>query len=110
VLACRLLLGVFAGDKPAAGGESNRARLGRLGAGKRATLEAKQLGLEQLLRNGRTVKGNEGPAPARRDAVQVSCDDLLPGTRLAVHADRRVCGRDLRGTPENIAPCHRSTD
>src|SRR4029077_904703 len=78
--------------------EEQRAALGlleapapqRLRARERAALVAEQLGLEQVLRHGRGVDGDEGLGDARAVTVQRARDQLLAGAGFTRDQHRRA--------------------
>ncbi len=71
--------------------EKQRAAVGALElaaasahAGRRAVLDAEELGLEQRLDDRRAIDRHERPAPARADFVNLPRDQLFAGAALAV--------------------------
>src|SRR6185369_6542594 len=54
-----------------------------------------QLGLQELLRNGRTVHRNERLYESGRIVVNGSCDQLFSRTRFTLYQNRHVTGSDL---------------
>jgi hypothetical protein len=63
-------------------------------AGKGAALMAEHLGLQQLMRNRRTVDRHEGAAAPCRQSMDRPRDDFLAGAALACDQHRRVGGRN----------------
>src|SRR4029079_7476091 len=61
--------------------------------GEGAALVAEELVLEQRLRDGGAVDGDEGAALSRRQCVECAREELLPGAALAEEQDRAVGGR-----------------
>src|SRR4030095_1965603 len=59
-------------------------------AGERALLMAKELGLEQPMRNGRAVDRDERPSAPRRRRMQGAGDDIRADATLGSEQDRRV--------------------
>ena len=53
-------------------------------AGRRAVLDAEELGLEQRFDDGRTIHRHERPAPASADFVNLPRHQLLASAALAV--------------------------
>src|SRR5262245_42766134 len=62
----------------------------------------KELGLEELLRQRRTIDRDERTARSRRPLVDEPRDDFLAGARIALQAGRRFRRRHLRGAPHDF--------
>jgi hypothetical protein len=83
--------------------EEQRAALGGLEealavfrrTGEGALAVAEELGLQQVLRDGAAVDGDEGLRGARRDLVDGARHQFLAGARFAVQQHRRHAARDL---------------
>ena len=73
-------------------GGLEEARFRLLGVGEGASLETEQLGLEQPLRDGGAVDGDERAAGARARAMEDAGHQTLAGSRLALDQDRREAG------------------
>ena len=73
-----------------------------LGAGKGAALMAKQLGLQQVLRNGCSVDGHKRPVGTRRVLVQRTRHQLLARARFAGDHHRHVTLAQAANGPKNI--------
>src|SRR5690606_24714551 len=82
-------------EQGAAVGRLELARLVGDRAGEGALDVAEQLALEQVLRDGAAVDGDERPVLARRAAVDLAGDQLLAGAGLAGDEHRDVGGRHL---------------
>ena len=80
----------FIEKQRAAVGELELPRLAVGGAGERPLLVAEQLGLEQRLRDGRTIDRHERAVGAGTQRVQRSGEQLLAGAALAFDQDGRV--------------------
>ena len=78
-----------------AAGELNLALGGFGGPGKGTLFKAEQLGLEQVLRNGRTVNSDEGVLRTRTEVVQGPREQFLAGAGLAEQKRRHIGWRDL---------------
>src|SRR5262249_28035113 len=77
------------------------------GTGVGATLVAKELRLQQLIRQGGTVERDERAVRAGRCPVYESSDDFLTGTRLPEQEHGGLVGRHLRRLREHGAPLAR---
>ena len=73
---------------------SKRPMRRAIGAGEGAPLVTEELGLEQGLGQGRAVHLHQRPVGAKRGAVHQRRDQLLAGSGLAGHENRRTGGGD----------------
>ena len=97
-------------EEHASRGLLEAAGLGRGGARERALLVAEELGLQELVGEGRAVEGHERAFGAGRPAVDEAGHDLLARSRLAGEEDGRLRGRDLRGLGEHVLPLPRASE
>ena len=97
-------------EQHAAGRQLDLARLGLLRARERAALVAEQLRLEQLLRQGGAIQGDERSGSCARHAMDEPRDDFLAGAGLAGHQHGRIGRGDLRRLAQHLAPFGRLSD
>ena len=76
----------------------------------RAALVAKELGLEELFRQGRAVDRDKRPVVTSRCAMNEPGHDFLAGTRLAEQQDGGVRRGDLRRLLQHLLPRRRLAD
>ncbi len=81
-----------------------------LGARERASLVAEQLRLEQLLRQGGTVQGDERSALSRRGTMDEAGDHFLACARFTRQQYRRLGLRHLSRFPQGVHPLGRLAD
>ena len=79
-------------------------------AGEGAAHVAEQLALQQVLRDGAAVDGDERPLGARRAAVELARDQLLAGAGLAGDEHGDVGRRDLLQLAEDLLHARRRAD
>src|SRR5581483_2594814 len=80
------------------------------GAGERTFLVAEKFALDQIVRNGGTVDGDEGLVRAVAVLPDRTCDQLLAGAALAGDHDRDIAGRDLTDDLEHLLHDRRIAD
>ncbi len=80
------------------------------GAGEGAFLVAEQDRLDQVLRDGAAIDGDERAAGALGRALDGARDQLLAGAALAFDQDRDVGLRGARAQPEDLAHLGRGGD
>ena len=83
-------------------GDFEQPRLGCVRIRERAPLVAEQFGLDELLRQGRAVDGNERRAVARSATVDRPREELLPGPRLADNQGARAPVRQESRRPRQL--------
>ena len=86
----------------AALGDFDQPLLVRVGAGERAAHVAEQLGLEQRLRHGAAVDGDERMLAPQRVEVHRARDQVLAGAGLAGDEHRAVGLGDRLDHPEHV--------
>src|SRR6056297_1964260 len=82
-------------EQRAAAGRLDLAGGGLVGTGEGALLVAEQLGLEQILRDGRAVDGDETLVLAVAERMQRAGEEFLASAALAEQQHRDVRGRHL---------------
>src|SRR6266436_1157290 len=78
----------FVEEQGAAAGCLERSLAGRIGAGERATLMAKELALHQLVRQRGAVQRDERPFGIGAEAMELARDELFPRPAFAHHQYR----------------------
>ena len=97
-------------EQGAAVGELELALLGGVGAGEGALDVAEELGLDQGLRQGGAIDGDEAPPRAFREPVQGARHQLLAGAGLAQDQHRGVGRRGLPHQLEDLGHGRRAAD